>query len=42
MAQCQLNNVWRCTCLVNNNNNGAFLSTLRQYVMVQQEFSLVS
>ncbi|SUG71517.1 Ribosomal RNA large subunit methyl transferase N [Salmonella enterica subsp. enterica] len=40
VAQCQLNNVWRCTCLVNN--NGAFLSTLRQYVMVQQEFSLVS
>ncbi|EAM3122408.1 pilus assembly protein PilW [Salmonella enterica] len=40
MAQCQLNNIWRCTCLVNN--NGAFLSTLRQYVTVQQEFSLVS
>ncbi|EBX9477659.1 pilus assembly protein PilW [Salmonella enterica subsp. enterica serovar Abony] len=40
MAQCQLNNVWGCTCLVNN--NGAFLSTLRQYVMVQQEFNLVS
>ncbi|ECI0414856.1 pilus assembly protein PilW [Salmonella enterica subsp. salamae] len=40
MVQCQLNNVLRCTCLVNN--NGAFLSTLRQYVAVQQEFSLVS
>ncbi|ECC9153191.1 pilus assembly protein PilW [Salmonella enterica subsp. salamae] len=40
MAQCQLNNIWCCTYLVNN--NGAFLLTLRQYVTVQQEFSLVS
>ncbi|EAA7632706.1 pilus assembly protein PilW [Salmonella enterica] len=40
MVQCQLNNALRCTCLVNN--NGAFLSTLRQYVTVQQEVSLIS
>ncbi|ECG1192656.1 pilus assembly protein PilW [Salmonella bongori] len=40
MAQCQLNNILRCTRLVNI--NGAFLSTLRQYVAVQQEVSLMS
>ncbi|AXD28151.1 pilus assembly protein PilW [Salmonella enterica] len=40
MAQCQLTNVLHCTCLVNN--NGAFLPTLRQYVTVQQEVSLMS